>query len=401
MSATPVEWILAIFYGPSAHRATYGRLRGTQYTKDFIQLTRKPDFVAKLTKMFPPNGSGVAQLTYRWPSGTAPGQIVYQSADRPHLSWETRLGAPAAWKMAREPSDVGPETIPGNPSLTDPKAAEAEYAAISGRGGGQPYLLAIKLQGEQNILHLRAYLAEPNKKFAWADINLTPMEIRALAAQTSCTKALAWSAFGLGLFFDPSQNHDAWQKPTPRTSTGTTAAAPKSGRSGLTAPELLEDDLTAETLAVSTAEVEAFDRQIDTGNYAIDDLFVTSKTRSSAQRAFADKVKNNYELRCAITGISTKAFLVAAHIVPWSHDQSIRLDPSNGICLSLLMDRAFENGYLIIEDDLSIVINWKRVGTDTVLQSLLKPYDGKKLTLPRAHTPKPDYLRRRKQYVSS
>ena len=37
MAALPIEWVLIIFYGPSAHRATYGRLGNTKYTKDYIQ----------------------------------------------------------------------------------------------------------------------------------------------------------------------------------------------------------------------------------------------------------------------------------------------------------------------------------------------------------------------------
>jgi predicted restriction endonuclease len=78
--------------------------------------------------------------------------------------------------------------------------------------------------------------------------------------------------------------------------------------------------------------------------------------------------KANYGNRCAITGITTRSFLIAAHVVPWSEDQSIRLDPSNGICLSLLVDRAFENGCLEIEDDYTIRIDWGRVGGDSELR---------------------------------
>ena len=169
----------------------------------------------------------------------------------------------------------------------------------------------------------------------------------------------------------------------------------------MSAAEFIENDLAAEALDVSTAEVEAFDKQIEAGIYAVGDLIGTSKTRGSAQRAFADKVKGNYGMRCGITGISTKAFLIAAHIVPWSQDQTIRLDPSNGICLSLVMDRAYELGYLIIDGDLSIVIDWKRVGSDIALEALLKPYDGKKLNAPKIHPPRPDYLRRRMKQVGS
>ena len=101
--------------------------------------------------------------------------------------------------------------------------------------------------------------------------------------------------------------------------------------------------------------------------------------------------------QCAITGVRSRDFLVAAHIVPWSVDQKIRLDPSNGICLSLLVDRAFESGHLVIDDDLTMRLNLERVGDDAALRSLLEPYDGKVLKAPKDSPPNPEYLKRRRE----
>ena len=120
----------------------------------------------------------------------------------------------------------------------------------------------------------------------------------------------------------------------------------------------------------------------------------------SAQRAFADAVKGNYGYRCAVTGVAAREFLVAAHIVPWSEDPRIRLDPSNGICLSVLADRAFESGYLQIDDDFTVRIDWGRVGGDAALRSQLEPLDGRKLRLPSQGQPKVEYLRRRQELVA-
>src|SRR6266568_8989211 len=113
MAAQPVEWMLVIYYGRSAHRATYGRLDGkdTKYTKDYIQLSKKTDFLKITSRLFPvaAKGAGSVPLTYRWPKGKTRGTFVYNSADRPHLKWETSLGAPRAWKMSRAPSETTPE----------------------------------------------------------------------------------------------------------------------------------------------------------------------------------------------------------------------------------------------------------------------------------------------------
>ena len=104
-------------------------------------------------------------------------------------------------------------------------------------------------------------------------------------------------------------------------------------------------------------------------------------------------------MRCAITGIETKGFLVAAHIVPWSIDQSIRLDPTNGICRSLLVDRAFEKGHLLIDDDHTIHIDLDRLGDDVALRSQLEPYEGRTLNAPAKEAPKLEYLRRRRALI--
>ena len=53
MTLRLVEWVLTIFYGVSAHRATYGRLSDTKYTKDYIQLSRKPAFLSAIEQLFP------------------------------------------------------------------------------------------------------------------------------------------------------------------------------------------------------------------------------------------------------------------------------------------------------------------------------------------------------------
>ena len=60
MAAQPVEWVLVVYYGPAAHRATYGRqVKSKRYTKDYIQLSRKKPFLDAVTNLSPPYGSVV------------------------------------------------------------------------------------------------------------------------------------------------------------------------------------------------------------------------------------------------------------------------------------------------------------------------------------------------------
>jgi hypothetical protein len=306
--------------------------------------------------------------------------------------------------------------------------------------------MAIKLRDEPRTLHLRAYLEHPSKDFAWADLELVPEEVLALAEKTSQHSALAWSLFrsggtapsakiadavsqlsasknpesvidaleadtgrslaaylrnpAYGLFFDPTRNHDAWLPPLLVTKRIKTSVDDLLKILEARFPATLEDDAAAETSEADPAEVEAFREQIEHKSYEVPDSSTTVKTRGSAQRAFAEAVKKNYDFRCAITGVATKDFLIASHIVPWGKDQSIRLDPSNGICLSMLVDRAFEKGYLLIEDDLTIRIDWAKVGKDETLASQLKPYEGRKLTVPKKEASQPKYLQRRRTLVA-
>ena len=450
MAAQPVEWVLVVYYGPEAHRATYGRqVRSNRYTKDYIQLSRKKVFLDAVTNLLSvtADDTGSVSLTYRWPAGTATGAFVFKSGDRPHLKWETSQGAPQVWKMTLAPSDASPETIPGDPSRLDFEGAEKEFALLSDRGAGQPYLMAIKLRDQPRTLHLRVYLKDPSDDYAWADLGLVPQEIQTLATKTSQGSALAWSFFqsggtapsltvedallqivesedgmavidalemdtgralssylrhpGHGLLFDPTLTHDAWLQPAPLSAQ--VAASVDVYLQALEArfPAVPPGDAAAETLETDPDEVEAFREKIEQKNYDVADSTATIKTRGSAQKAFAGAVKANYNCRCAITGVVTKDFLVAAHIVPWSKDQSIRLDPSNGICLSLIVDRAFEEGYLQIEDDLTIRVDWARVGDDPALRNQLEPYDGHKLNAPTKEPPRPEYLQRRRALVTS
>ena len=104
------------------------------------------------------------------------------------------------------------------------------------------------------------------------------------------------------------------------------------------------------------------------------------------QDAFRNMILNNYENRCAITGIDIPELLVASHIIPWADREDTRLDPENGICLSPLYDKAFDRGYIVLSSDLSKKIH------KTYYQKYFQPLDGLSIALPYDHKPNKDYL---------
>ena len=75
------------------------------------------------------------------------------------------------------------------------------------------------------------------------------------------------------------------------------------------------------------------------------------------QSFFRAAVMAAYEHKCCITGVSTPALLRASHIVPWSSDASLRLDPRNGLCLNALHDAAFDRGLITLGEGYELKIS--------------------------------------------
>ena len=97
-----------------------------------------------------------------------------------------------------------------------------------------------------------------------------------------------------------------------------------------------------------------------------------------------------YDGRCAVTGIRQPELLVASHIVPWAEDQALRLNPSNGILLNALHDRAFDQHFITFTDDLAMVV----APTLQVSPEVRPFFEGRELRLPNRFRPSPEILAR-------
>lgn len=85
------------------------------------------------------------------------------------------------------------------------------------------------------------------------------------------------------------------------------------------------------------------------------DLLRTVRARR-VQSFFRAAVLTSYENRCAISGIAVRDLLVASHIIPWSQSVERRADPTNGLCLNALFDRAFDRGLITIDEGHRVVV---------------------------------------------
>lgn len=80
----------------------------------------------------------------------------------------------------------------------------------------------------------------------------------------------------------------------------------------------------------------------------------TVRTRR-VQSFFRQAVLTSYNSRCALTGLAIPALLNASHIIPWAASEQHRADPTNGLCLNALHDRAFDRGFISFDDQLRLI----------------------------------------------
>ena len=117
------------------------------------------------------------------------------------------------------------------------------------------------------------------------------------------------------------------------------------------------------------------------------------KTRVN-QSAFRQIVLANYSNKCAITGIDIKELLYASHIIPWSKNERERLNPENGICLSALYDKAYDNGLIAIDEKYKVIFSNKlktKKNTD-YYQKYFSPIENQKIFLPQRYIPRKEFI---------
>lgn len=102
------------------------------------------------------------------------------------------------------------------------------------------------------------------------------------------------------------------------------------------------------------------------------------------QRFFRQTVLESYNNRCAISGLAIPELLVASHIIPWSEDESRRADPTNGIALNALYDKAFDRHLISFDENFRLVLSEriKAKANDEVVKEYFLKVEGKVLEMP-------------------
>jgi putative restriction endonuclease len=133
----------------------------------------------------------------------------------------------------------------------------------------------------------------------------------------------------------------------------------------------------------------AFDLKDITG----EDKIRAIKTRIN-QRVFRQMILKTYANQCAVSGIDLPELLVAGHIIPWAADKRERLNPENGICLSHLHDRAYEQGLICIDTSYRLLISkrLKAESTKEFYQQFFGRFEHQLIHLPKTYQPKREFL---------
>lgn len=121
------------------------------------------------------------------------------------------------------------------------------------------------------------------------------------------------------------------------------------------------------------------------------------------QNFFRKSVLSAYNTMCCITGLSVPELLIASHIVPWSVDNKNRLNPRNGLCLSMIHDKAFDLGIITITENYSIKVAEDYLRdtflSDKFFVATIIKYDGKTINIPDKFIPEQDFLDYHRKHI--
>ena len=112
------------------------------------------------------------------------------------------------------------------------------------------------------------------------------------------------------------------------------------------------------------------------------------------QARFRKAVLASYNATCCISGLQHEKLVIASHIVPWSEDTKNRLNPQNGLCLSALHDRAYDQGLITVIPDFEVRVSPKIKANkkDSFISESLLRFDQKPIRFPDRFGPSPAFL---------
>lgn len=138
----------------------------------------------------------------------------------------------------------------------------------------------------------------------------------------------------------------------------------------------------------------------DDVDYFVGETRQAQVARRVGQSFFRKAVLSIYRHRCCMSGLAESRLLMASHIVPWSRDPANRLNHANGLCLSALHDRAFDQGLLTVSGEMTIVVSETLSRrADSLTRQFFSALAGKQIELPERFLPRPEMLAWHREHV--
>ena len=101
------------------------------------------------------------------------------------------------------------------------------------------------------------------------------------------------------------------------------------------------------------------------------------------QNEFSKRVRENYSMRCCFPDcdVEEHSFLRGAHIARWADVSKLRGDISNGLCLCLMHDQAFERGLFTVDHELQVWVDPDKAYLSSWSKAHLLPHHKSKIRL--------------------
>ncbi len=134
------------------------------------------------------------------------------------------------------------------------------------------------------------------------------------------------------------------------------------------------------------------------GSITPSEAYALVKVRSMAQLVFRKALIDAYNGQCAISNFASTELLEAAHIISWSiATPAERINPQNGILLSVLHHKLYDLGWFRILPNYQIESDVGRASLGTAERQVLEEINGKSLRLPseKKFWPDPKLLKRK------
>ena len=112
------------------------------------------------------------------------------------------------------------------------------------------------------------------------------------------------------------------------------------------------------------------------------------------QQFFRKVIMTSYSSKCCVCGMPIPELLIASHIIPWRDDETLRVNPHNGLCLCTLHDKGFDRGFFTVGEDYKIVIGKaiRQYLPNSAVHNGFKIYEGQRILLPDKFLPRQDLL---------